>query len=29
MEITLEFRLVGREGHGGILLYGHKGVPAR
>ena len=26
-EVTLEFRLVQREGHGGILCYGHKGVP--
>ena len=27
MEVALEFRLVRREGHGGILCYGHKGVP--
>lgn len=27
MEVGLEFRLVRREGHGGILCYGHKGVP--
>lgn len=26
-EVSLEFRLVRREGHGGILCYGHKGVP--
>jgi uncharacterized OB-fold protein len=26
-EVTLEFRLLQREGHGGILCYGHKGVP--
>ena len=28
MELKLEFRLIRREGHGGILCYGHKGVPA-
>ena len=28
MEIALEFRLIRREGHSGILCYGHKGVPA-
>jgi uncharacterized OB-fold protein len=27
MEVTLEFRLVRKEGHGGILCYGHKAVP--
>lgn len=27
MEIALEFRRIGREGRGGILRYGHKGVP--
>jgi uncharacterized protein len=27
MELTLEFRKIRREGHGGILCYGHKGVP--
>jgi uncharacterized OB-fold protein len=27
MEISLEFRLVRKEGHGGILCYGHKAVP--
>jgi len=26
-EVSLEFRLIRREGHGGILCYGHKGVP--
>jgi uncharacterized protein len=26
-EVTLEFRRIRREGHGGILCYGHKGVP--
>ncbi|KPJ94018.1 MAG: hypothetical protein AMS18_04550 [Gemmatimonas sp. SG8_17] len=25
--VSLEFRLIRREGHGGILCYGHKGVP--
>jgi len=29
MEVTLEFRLLSREGRGGILCYGHKAVPAR
>jgi uncharacterized OB-fold protein len=28
MEISLEFRLIRKEGHGGIRCYGHKGVPA-
>ena len=28
MKVTLEFRLISREGHGGILCYGHKAVPA-
>ncbi len=27
MEVSLEFRLIRREGHGGILCYGYKGVP--
>lgn len=27
MEVELAFRLVRREGHGGILCYGHKAVP--
>jgi hypothetical protein len=27
MEVTLEFRLIRKEGHGGILCYGHKAVP--
>lgn len=27
MEVSLAFRLIRREGHGGILCYGHKGVP--
>ncbi len=27
MEVTLEFRLVRREGKSGILCYGHKAVP--
>jgi uncharacterized OB-fold protein len=27
VEIALEFRKIRREGHGGILCYGHKGVP--
>lgn len=26
-DVTLEFRLIRREGHGGILCYGHKAVP--
>ncbi len=29
MELSLEFRRIRREGHGGILCYGHKGVPVR
>jgi uncharacterized OB-fold protein len=28
MGVTLEFRRIRREGHGGILCYGHKAVPA-
>ena len=28
MEVSLEFRLIRKEGHGGILCYGHKAVPA-
>ncbi len=27
MDVTLEFRLIRREDHGGILCYGHKAVP--
>ena len=27
MEVDLEFRLIRKEGNGGILCYGHKGVP--
>ena len=27
MELSLEFRLLRKEGHSGILCYGHKGVP--
>jgi hypothetical protein len=27
-EVTLVFRKIRREGHGGILCYGFKGVPA-
>jgi len=27
LEVELEFRKIRREGHGGILCYGHKGVP--
>jgi hypothetical protein len=27
VEVALEFRMIRREGHGGILCYGHKGVP--
>lgn len=27
MEVSLEFRRIQKEGHGGILCYGHKGVP--
>jgi hypothetical protein len=29
LEVTLEFRLVRREGREGILCYGYKGVPCR
>ena len=29
LEIALEFRRIQREGHGGILCYGHKAVPVR
>lgn len=29
MEVDLEFRRIRKEGHGGILCYGHKAVPAR
>jgi uncharacterized protein len=29
MTLSLEFRKIRREGHGGILCYGHKGVPVR
>jgi hypothetical protein len=28
LEVALEFRLIRQEGHGGILCYGHKAVPA-
>lgn len=28
MEVSLEFRRIRREGHSGILCYGHKAVPA-
>ena len=28
MAVSLEFRLIRKEGHEGILCYGHKGVPA-
>ena len=28
MEVSLEFRLIRKEGHGGILCYGHKAVPS-
>lgn len=27
MEVSLEFRLIRKEGHSGIRCYGHKGVP--
>ena len=27
MDVSLEFRLLRKEGHGGILCYGHKAVP--
>jgi len=29
LQVQLEFRLVRKEGRGGILCYGHKAVPAR
>jgi uncharacterized OB-fold protein len=29
MEVALEFRRIRKEGHGGILCYGHKAVPVR
>ncbi|MEK6612777.1 MAG: Zn-ribbon domain-containing OB-fold protein [Gemmatimonadota bacterium] len=28
LSVALEFRLIRQEGHGGILCYGHKAVPA-
>lgn len=28
LPVVLEFRLIRQEGHGGILCYGHKAVPA-
>jgi len=28
MQVSLEFRRIRREGHGGILCYGYKAVPA-
>lgn len=28
LAVALEFRLIRQEGHGGILCYGHKAVPA-
>ena len=28
MNVALEFRLIRKEGHGGIRCYGHKAVPA-
>jgi uncharacterized OB-fold protein len=28
MEVSLEFRLIRKEGQSGILCYGHKGVPS-
>jgi uncharacterized OB-fold protein len=28
LAVALEFRLISQEGHGGILCYGHKAVPA-
>ena len=28
LNVALEFRLIRQEGHGGILCYGHKAVPA-
>jgi len=27
LAVSLEFRLIRQEGHGGILCYGHKAVP--
>jgi uncharacterized OB-fold protein len=27
MEVSLEFRLIRKEGHSGILCYGHKAIP--
>ena len=29
MDVSLEFRLIRKEGEAGIRCYGHKGVPAR
>lgn len=29
MDVALEFRRIRKEGHGGILCYGHKAVPVR
>jgi uncharacterized OB-fold protein len=29
LEVALEFRCIQREGHSGILCYGHKAVPVR
>lgn len=29
LDVDLEFRRIRKEGHGGILCYGHKAVPAR
>ncbi|NIP83578.1 MAG: transcriptional regulator, partial [Gemmatimonadetes bacterium] len=29
LDLDLQFRRIRREGHGGILCYGHKAVPAR
>ncbi|MFP4623194.1 MAG: Zn-ribbon domain-containing OB-fold protein [Gemmatimonadota bacterium] len=29
LEVDLEFRRIRKEGHGGILCYGHKAVPVR
>jgi uncharacterized OB-fold protein len=29
MDVSLEFRRIRREGHSGILCYGHKAVPVR
>jgi uncharacterized OB-fold protein len=28
LKVSFEFRRIRKEGHGGILCYGHKGVPA-